>query len=64
MRPTDMEPEQSELENFLDDEERTLLDDPSVPDDVKAEIRERLERFRERDLEAERAEDAGNQPGS
>jgi hypothetical protein len=61
MRPTDMEPNQEELESFLDDEERMLLDDAAVPDDVKTEIRERLERFRERDLEAERAEDAGNE---
>ena len=62
MRPTDMEPEQRELEALLDDEERKLLDDPDVPDDVKAEIGERLKRFREEDLEAELAEDAGNQP--
>ncbi|HVA26557.1 MAG TPA: hypothetical protein VNF68_00120 [Candidatus Baltobacteraceae bacterium] len=57
MRPTDMEPKQEELEEFLDDEERGLLNDPDVPDDVKAEIRERLERFREEDLEVEQADD-------
>jgi hypothetical protein len=58
MQPIDTEPDQEELEEFLDDEERRLLDSPNVPDDVKAEVSERLERFRERDLEAERAEDA------
>lgn len=58
MRPTDMEPQPDELEDFLEDEERALLDDAGVPDEVKTEIRERLERFRERDLEAERGEDA------
>lgn len=62
MRPTDFEPKQEELEAFLDDEERKLLDDPDVPEDVKAEIWERLERFREQDLDAERAEDARNEP--
>lgn len=62
MRPTDFEPKQEELEAFLDDEESKLLDDAEVPEDVKAEIRERLERFREQDIEAQRAEDAGNEP--
>jgi hypothetical protein len=62
MRPSDMEPQQQELEDLLDDEERRLLDDPGVPEDVKAEIQERLDRFRDQDLEAELAEDAGNEP--
>lgn len=62
MRPTDIEPEQGELEAYLDDEERGLLDDPEVPEDVKTEIRERLERFREEDLEAELGEDTGLHP--
>lgn len=53
MRPTENEPPQAELETLLDDEERLLLEDPQVPDDVKAEVAERLERFREGDLEAQ-----------
>jgi hypothetical protein len=62
MRPTDMEPVQEELEALLDDEDRELLAEIDVPDDVKVEIDERLERFREEKLETERAEDAGNAP--
>lgn len=58
MRPTDIEPAQEELEALLDHEEQELLDAIDVPDEVKVEIDERLERFRESDLEAERAEGA------
>lgn len=46
----------------MDAEEQELLEGVEVPDEVKVEIDERLERFREEDLEAERAEDAGNAP--
>jgi hypothetical protein len=62
VRPTDMEPGQQELETLLDVEEQEALEEMEVPDEVKVEIDERLERFREEDLEAERAEDAGNAP--
>jgi hypothetical protein len=57
-----MEPGQQELETLLDVEEQEALGDMEVPDEVKVEIDKRLERFREEDLEAERAEDAGNAP--
>ncbi len=62
MRPSDTEPVQEELEVLLDGEEQELLAALEVPDDVKVEIDERLARFREADLEAEQAEDAGNAP--
>jgi len=58
MRPPENEPPQEEIEHLLTDEERRLLNDPSVPDDVKAEIMERLERFEESDLEEKQADDA------
>ena len=57
-----MEPLQEELETLLDGEEQEALEEMEVPDEVKVEIDERVERFREKDLEAERAEDAGNAP--
>ncbi len=56
------EPIQESIERLLTDEERETLRAPGVPDDVKNEIMERLERFREADLEHARAEDAGNEP--
>jgi hypothetical protein len=55
-----MESEDRQLEELAREEERALLEDPNVPDDVKVEIRERLKREIEIDLEAEQAEDAGN----
>ncbi|MGB8907558.1 MAG: hypothetical protein WCC84_02290 [Candidatus Cybelea sp.] len=58
MRPTDTDPAQQELEALLDDEERLLLAQPNVPEEVKAEIATRLERFREDDLEVERGDEA------
>lgn len=59
MRPTDEEPAQEELETLLDDEDRTLLDEAEVPDEVKTEIATRLETFREDDLDATRGDGAG-----
>ena len=59
MRPTDEEPAQEELETLLDDEDRTLLDEAEVPDEVKTEIATRLEVFREDDLDATRGDAAG-----
>lgn len=57
-----MEPSQEELEVLIDSEERDVLEDAEVPDDVKGEIAERLESYRQADREAEQAEDAGNTP--
>ena len=62
MRPTDIEPVQQELETLLDLEDQEALGEMEVPDEVKVEIDERLERFRVQDLEAERAEGAANAP--
>jgi hypothetical protein len=53
MRPPDNEPDSEEIETLLDDEDRRVLDRPDVPDDVKSEITERLERWREEELEDE-----------
>ena len=61
MRPKDEEPDQPEIEKLLTGEERRLIEKPEVPEDVKAEILERLEGFDESDLERERREDAGTQ---
>ncbi|HTA56070.1 MAG TPA: hypothetical protein VK755_15095 [Candidatus Acidoferrales bacterium] len=47
MRPPLNEPDDQELEELVDDEDRDLLGKPDVPDDVKAEITERLDRFRD-----------------
>ena len=55
MRPDD-EPVQQQIEALVTGEERRALDDPDVPDDVKNEIRERLERFSTSDLERQRQE--------
>lgn len=62
MRPPDNEPVQAQIEMVVTDEERQALEDPDVPEEVKAEIVERLERFRQADLAQARAEDAGNEP--
>jgi hypothetical protein len=62
MRPTDEEPDQPEIEKLVTGEERRLIQKPEVPDDVKAEILERLDVFEESDLEREQREDAGNEP--
>ncbi len=62
MWPTENEPAQEAIEALVTDEERDVLMNPDVPDDVKDEIRERLDSFHESDLEQERAEDARNEP--
>jgi len=56
MRPPDNESNPHELESLVDAEDRALLDKPSVPDDIKAEITERLDRHRDEEL-AEEIED-------
>jgi hypothetical protein len=53
MRPPDNEPDSEEIETLLDDEDRRVLERPDVPEDVKSEITERLDRWREEDLEEE-----------
>ncbi|HYL27112.1 MAG TPA: hypothetical protein VEW74_04700 [Candidatus Nitrosotalea sp.] len=53
MTTPDNEPNAEELEKLRDDEERRLLERPDVPDDVKAEVIERLERFEDEELEDE-----------
>jgi hypothetical protein len=56
MRPRDQEPVQNDIEDTLKAEERRLISKTSVPDDVKAEIDERLERYAESDRERQRGE--------
>lgn len=58
MRTPRPEPDSQELEELVDNEDRQLLGKPSVPDDIKAEITERLDRFRDEDL----AEEIGDGP--
>lgn len=53
MRPTDQEPTEEELDDLLTDEERRLLARDDLPDDIRAEIRDRLERRRIEELESE-----------
>jgi hypothetical protein len=52
MRPRDQEPVQNEFEKVIEDEERDIIKKPDVPDDVKSEIYERLERIEESDRES------------
>lgn len=52
MRPRDEEPVQNEFEKVVKDEERDVIKKPGVPDDVKSEIYERLERLEESDRES------------
>jgi hypothetical protein len=53
MRPPDNEPRPEELETLFEGEERSLLDNPAVPDEVKAEVTDRLERRGDEILEDE-----------
>lgn len=53
MRPLDNEPNSNEIETLLEDEERRILDNPIVPDEVKAEVTERLQHFEDELLEEE-----------
>jgi hypothetical protein len=62
MHAPENEPVQQDIERLVTDEERQALADPAVPDDVKAEIMDRLNRFRESDIDESRAEDARNEP--
>jgi hypothetical protein len=59
MERPDNEPQQSSIERLLTEEERRILSDSKVPDETKAEIMERLERYREADLEDERGDEPG-----
>jgi hypothetical protein len=51
------EPGQKAIEAFVTSEERALLADDDVPDEVKAEILERLKSFETADLAEAGAED-------
>lgn len=62
MRPSETEPAQRDIEALVTDEERRALAQPDVPEEVKSEISERLERFAEEDAAQYEREDAGNQP--
>ena len=62
MQPPENEPTQEEIDALVTGENRQVLEIPSVPDDVKAEIQEQLERREEDDLDQEQAEDARNLP--
>lgn len=53
MRPPENEPDSEEMRTLLEDEERGLLDKPEVPDEVKSEVNERLERVHEKELDEE-----------
>lgn len=62
MRPSETEPAQRDIEALVTDEERRALAQPDVPEEVKSEISERLERFAEEDAAQYERVDAGNQP--
>lgn len=51
------EPPPEEIERLLTGEERDTLSRANVPDDVRAEIFERLERRREIEIDEAQAED-------
>lgn len=44
MRPPENQRGSDEFGKLLDDEDRELLEKPDVPDDVKGDVTERLER--------------------
>ena len=56
------EPNHPQIERLVTGEERASLTRDEIPEDVKSETLERLEAFRESDLEHERREDVGNEP--
>ena len=51
------EPFPKELEAFLTDEERALLDDPNTPDEEKAEIAAHLDSRRQADIDESRPDE-------
>jgi hypothetical protein len=51
IRPTDLEPTAPELEALLDSEELQIAEKLEVPDEVKEELLEDVERRREHDRE-------------
>ena len=53
LHPTN-EPTTDELEALLVDEERTVVEKPEVPDDVRSELLEDIERRHEREIDEER----------
>ena len=48
------EPAADELEALLVDEERAVVERPDVPDDVRSELLEDIERRHEREIDEER----------
>lgn len=53
MRPPENERESEKIDSLHEAEDRGLLDKPDVPDDVKSELNERLERSHEEELDDE-----------
>ena len=62
MHPPHNEPIQEEIELLVTGEELSSLDDPNVPEEVKTEIMERLDRFKALDREHAQAEDERDEP--
>lgn len=56
MRPRDHEPVEKDLEDVLKDEERSAVRKSGIPDDVKAEVDERLKRFEDLDRDQARGD--------
>ncbi len=56
MRPRDHEPVEKDLEDVLNDEERSAVRKSGIPDDVKAEVDERLKRFEDLDRDQARGD--------
>ena len=56
IRPTDLEPTRQELEALLDDEELRATTEVEIPDDVKEDLLEDVERRHEADEEKRRPE--------
>ena len=62
MWPLDTEPKQDQLEAMQVDEELEFIHMTDVPEDVRSEVLERIERFEETDLEAELPEGTPPEP--
>jgi hypothetical protein len=60
IRPTDLEPTAAELEALLESEELQITEKLEVPDEVKEELLENIERRHEADREETRADEPLN----
>ncbi len=58
MYPPENEPPESAIEIIQEDEERSTLRRPFVPDDVRAELVDRLDRSEEEELDALRGDNS------